>query len=542
MPPVSEAPRRVLAVLDWALAIAGSFAIVSVLVEPPLGGWVASVTFIAILIATTSVAVAGLFGRAPWRAHAYPLIAFVSAAIALWTNGPLAGVGAVLTLAALLAAALGDRRMVILVCGAGVGVLSIRSLMAVGAWGSPDPGVLVLDDYRLWFRVAFTTAIMMWIATRVLEEVRASLEGALELTADAYRAEVAMRAELDVKRRELDDLEQAEMIGRLAGGVAHDVNNALTGILAVSEILVDDVQTDGQRRALANLEAASHHAAELVRDLLWIGRKFPPTTQVAALTPTVDLCVARLARMSRKIALTCEPCGTLQLALAPERLEQMLFWLVIEAERTGITAMSLAARREGSEVVIELAARTAASAERTSGRLVHADLSASATRDVIEQVGGRVTIAGAGLDTRIELRLPAAAALQAPDRTGASGTSALVVDDEALVLERLARLVAARGYTVVTAASLEEAWPKLEAGCDLLVTDLQLGDGRGEDLALASFAQAPGRPIVICSGFGADDALRDRLRGARLVFLTKPFTRAELEAAIPCPSSAEAAT
>ena len=100
------------------------------------------------------------------------------------------------------------------------------------------------------------------------------------------------------------------------------------------------------------------------------------------------------------------------------------------------------------------------------------------------------------------------------------------------LLERLARLVAARGYRVVTASSLAEAAPKLEAGCDLLVTDLQLGDGRGEDLAIASFARAPERPIVICSGFGADDALRDRLRGARLVFLTKPFTRAELEAAI----------
>ena len=52
-------------------------------------------------------------------------------------------------------------------------------------------------------------------------------------------------------------------------------------------------------------------------------------------------------------------------------------------------------------------------------------------------------------------------------------------------------------------------------------------------LAIASFANAPDRPIVVCSGFGADDAFRDQLHGARIQFLTKPFTMAELDDTIP---------
>lgn len=344
-----------------------------------------------------------------------------------------------------------------------------------------------------------------------------------------------MQVELDVRRQELGALEEVELVGRLAGGIAHDVNNALTIIMATSEVVSDDVKTDHQRECLAELEAASHRAAELVRDLLWIGRKFPPTTHVADVHVVLGRCIARLRRMSRPVALECGPVEVLRVALAPERLEQVLFWIVVEAERTGIRVLTVLARRDGSEVVVELSAHEAIAAPQIEGVAAkHAELTASASRDVIEQAGGLIRITGTGAATRIELRIPAAnEATDANMAIAAAGSRALVVEDEPLVLERLARLVAARGYRVITAASLAEAWPKFSDNCDLLVTDLQLGDGRGEDLAIASFERTPERPIVICSGFGADDALRDRLRGARLVFLTKPFTRVELEAAIP---------
>jgi CheY-like chemotaxis protein/signal transduction histidine kinase len=536
---LSESPRPVLSVLDWAVACGGVFAITAVLVEAPTGGagWMA--LFVALLVATTLVAVAGLLGRAPWRVRFYPIVTLVTGTLAVWTNGPLAGVGVVLAFAVLVAAALGNGRLVIAVTGAALVAIALRAAFATGLWGEPTPGEIAIGGLRLWGRIALTSAVVMWVAVRVLEALNSSLEQALDRTADAYRAELAMQAQLDDRRQELDDLEEVELVGRLAGGVAHDVNNALTSIMAASEVLADDVQTDRQRVCLVELESASQRAAELVRDLLWIGRKFPPTTQTADLYATIDRCITRLHRMSRQVALRYASPAKLRVALAPERLEQVLFWLVVEAERTGIRALHLTSRRDGSELVVELAARDAIAV--APGRVAkHAQLRASAALDVIEQVGGRLTISGAGDTTVVELRLPAAAEPDAVVEPAAAGSRALVVDDEPLILERLARLVAARGYRVVTAASLADAWPKLDAGCDLLVTDLQLGDGRGQDLAVASFARAPERPIVICSGFGADDALRDRLRGARLAFLTKPFTRDELEHAIAPATKASA--
>jgi CheY-like chemotaxis protein len=241
--------------------------------------------------------------------------------------------------------------------------------------------------------------------------------------------------------------------------------------------------------------------------------------------------------MSRHLAFDVQLAPALHVALAPERLEQILFWLIIRAHRSGVTQLSLAARREGSEIAIDLRGLEGGGALSTSltrrPTAVRASLGTSATREVIEQVGGKLSLSDRGGLLHVELRLPAAARAPRPALPAAHARSVLIVEDEPLVLDRLAKLIARRGYRVLTAPSLAEARPLLALGPDMLVTDLQLGDGRGDELAIAAYQRHPERPIVICSGFGADDVLLDHLRGARLTFLSKPFTRSELESAIP---------
>lgn len=526
--PPATAVTAALAAIDVTVLVGVPIIIGSAAISFPHGQGTPLRALALLLVATWVLSLLGRFGRAPWRRFLYPVVVVCVAGVGFWTQGPTAGVGAAFGLAVLLAGALSSRFGLWLVVAASI-VIIILSPVAV-------PGT-TFASLSTWIRMALTIGVVTWIATLVLDRLMASLEQSYARTAEAYRSESETRVQLAGARRKLDDAEHVELVGRLAGGVAHDINNALTAILAASDLLGDKVASDAQRKSLTELEAASHHAAELVRDLLWMGRKFPPTTTTAQVDTTVRACLVRLDRMGRKIELDVR-MPELRVALAPERLEQALFRMILRAHRAGVRQLAVTARRTDSMIVIDLHGGERSAPPSASlharPRFISAGLAMSATKEVVEQAGGTLTMIENDDNLLFQLCVPQAADERAPVVAGhGRPRTALVVDDEPLVLRRLAKLIARRGYTVLSASSLAEAWPLLQTAPDLLVTDLQLGDGRGEELAIASFASDPTRSIVICSGFGADDALLEALRGARAWFLTKPFTMAELDDVIP---------
>ncbi len=531
--PSAPAITAALAAIDVTLLVGVPVVMGSAAISLPHGQGPPLQSLAAVLAATWVLALLGRLGRAPWRRYLYPVAMLGIAGIGFWTQGPTAGVGAAFGLAVLLAGALSSRLGLWLVVAAGIVTISVSPVALP---------ITTFESLPTWIRMALTIGVVTWIATLVLDRLIASLELSYARTAEAYRSESETRRHLAEAQRKLDEAEHVELVGRLAGGVAHDVNNALTAILAASDLLGDKVGSDVQRANLAELEGASHHAAELVRDLLWIGRKFPPTTTTAQVDTTVRACLVRLERMGRKIELDVQ-MPELRVALAPERLEQVLFRMVLRAHRTGVRQLAVTARRTDSMVVIDLRGgeRSASPSASLHARhtAVSAGLAMSAAKEVVEQAGGTLTMIDNDDQLLFQLCVPPAADDLAPVVAGRGRPrTALVVDDEPLVLRRLTKLIARRGYTVLSASSLAEAWPLLATAPDLLVTDLQLGDGRGEELAVASFARDPHRPIVICSGFGADDTLLEELRGARAWFLTKPFTMAELDDVIPLAEAA----
>lgn len=526
--PPATAITAALAAIDVTVLVGAPVIMGTVAISVPHGQGAPLLVLAGLLAATWVMSLLGKLGRAPWRRFFYPVVVLCIAATGFRTQGPTSGVGAAFGLAVLLAGALSSRLGLWLVVAAGI----VTILLSPVALPSST-----FESLSTWIRMAVVVGVATWITTVVLAELIASLELSYARTAEAYASESETRVQLAAARRKLDEAEHVELVGRLAGGVAHDVNNALTAIMAASDLLGDKVASDAQRKNLAELEAASHHAAELVRDLLWIGRKFPPTTTAAQVESTVRACLVRLERMGRKVDLDIE-MPELRVALAPERLEQALFRMILRAHRAGVRQLAITARQTDSMIVIDLrggerSAEPSASLH-AQPKAISAGLAMSAAKEVVEQAGGTLTLIENDEQLLFQLCVPPAADDRAPAVAGRRRPrTALVVDDEPLVLRRLAKLISRRGYTVLSASSLAEAWPLLDTAPDLLVTDLQLGDGRGEDLALASFARDPHRPIVICSGFGADDTLLEELRGARAWFLTKPFTMAELDDVIP---------
>jgi two-component system cell cycle sensor histidine kinase/response regulator CckA len=96
-----------------------------------------------------------------------------------------------------------------------------------------------------------------------------------ELVAAQQRAEQRrITAALEESQRQLQEAQQMEAIGRLAGGVAHDFNNLLAAILSYADLVLQGMPSGDKRRDdVEEIKRAGRHAAELTRQLLAFSRQ-----------------------------------------------------------------------------------------------------------------------------------------------------------------------------------------------------------------------------------------------------------------------------
>ena len=136
------------------------------------------------------------------------------------------------------------------------------------------------------------------------DDVRRSLEVSASLIKDSsgrpqgFRGivtDITDRKRADVQRREMEErlrqAEKMEMIGILAGGVAHDLNNVLGIVIGYSEMLLMDANQSGSTRpSLAKIMNAGQKAAAIVQDLLTLARRGVPGREVLNLNKIIAEC------------------------------------------------------------------------------------------------------------------------------------------------------------------------------------------------------------------------------------------------------------
>ena len=109
----------------------------------------------------------------------------------------------------------------------------------------------------------------------------------------------------------------------------------------------------------------------------------------------------------------------------------------------------------------------------------------------------------------------------------------LVVDDEATVCQSIKLALAVEGYYIDTAASGEEALRRGDlSGYDLILADMMMPGTSGLDLLKGIQTKDPAARVVIITGYPTDKAASQSLRMGAVDFLPKPFTPAELRAAV----------
>jgi signal transduction histidine kinase/ActR/RegA family two-component response regulator len=367
-------------------------------------------------------------------------------------------------------------------------------------------------------------------------------------------------AEREVAER-LQRAQRMETLGTLAGGIAHDFNNQLTAILGNARVVADALSpASPARAALADLEAAAEHCAELTRGLLDLARQGPVTPQPvavekllreveallrASLPPDVQLHVhavpgafahadpAQLRRVLTNLALNARDAvgarGEIEIAaaFAPRGSDAEPPRLLLRVRDTGAGMDA-----DTLERLFDPFFTTKPAGQGTGLGLAIVDR-------IVASHGAAIEVASElGRGTEFRLLWPVAtevprAAESRADASAAGPECVLLAEDEPAV-RRLARSsLERRGYRVLEACDGDEAialFEKHRDEIDLLVLDLAMPRRSGLEALAAIRESVPEIGAVLTSGHGGLDD--PTALPAHTVALPKPYRPDDLATAI----------
>jgi signal transduction histidine kinase len=383
-----------------------------------------------------------------------------------------------------------------------------------------------------------------------------------------------MVSDVTERRRAAELLVQAERmeaIARVAGGVAHEVNNMMTVITGFSGFLEGSLPAGDPRvNDVAEIHRAADRAAGITRQLLAYSRQqmlLPTRLDLNLLVQQSVPVFARLLGHGVRLALDLGPDVPLVRA-DQAQLEQVLVNLALNARdamagqgtlTVTTDTFSLAegqrAHWPGVRMPVGRYARLTVSDTghgmdaATRARIFEpffttkasgqgSGLGLATVYGIVKQSGGYIWVyseVGHGTAFKIYLpeftgslaELPPAEVLLSP--RGAE--TILIVEDETAVRRMAARALAAQGYAILEAENGAEALEVLARGdgpIDLVLTDVVMPLVNGRELGERLSAERPGLRVLFMSGYTDDDIVRRGLLRPGSPFLQKPFMPGDL--------------
>jgi len=479
--------------------------------------------------------------------------ALVAVGLALaWLNGPTPAafllVAGGLFIASLV---LGTRQMLALSV---VTVLAGLKLVI-----SPKP-IVVPEGRALWINAAGSMAAVVLPAaiagrmligalTRALLQREALVQRLVE---DGQAREAALKA-LENTRAQLTHAQKMELVGQLAGGIAHDMNNALTAVMGEASLLDDSVAEDRDR-----ILEASAYAAKLTHQLMVFARRDTSQPRPIDLGATLRGALQAIRRMiPSEIGLNQQLSSERIIVVAdPTQVLQVLLNLASNARDAmpdgGRITLRLASEPTTHSAVIEVSDTGPGIPDAHISRIFEpffttkpvgkgTGLGLATVKQLVEGMGGTIEVkntAGGGASFVIKLSTTALDVTPEPSRSVAPRPrtdTVLVVDDDvrvrALIYTALERL----GYRVLEAATPSGALEAATAqpnGIDLLLTDVVLPDGGGAAVIDRIKTLCPKARVLVMSGYNDDETLRRGIEHGTFPFIAKPFTAADLAKAV----------
>ena len=384
----------------------------------------------------------------------------------------------------------------------------------------------------------------------------------------AIKRDITERLQLEAQFRQAQKMES---VGRLASGIAHDFNNLLTVINGMSELVLEGTKPEEPAYAdLQEIHSAGVRAATLTRQLLAFSRQQilePRVVDLNVVLASLEGLLERLLGEDIDLVITPAP-GLGRVTADPGQLEQVITNLAVNArdampdggqltiEACDITIDADYARHHGAAVppgaYVQLVVSDTGTGmdETTRARIFEpffttkepgkgTGLGLSTVYGIVKQSLGFVWVyseVGHGTTFKICLpqvdETPSAGQAEATVVQRGGTETILLVEDDAGMRKVATRFLEPAGYSVLAAASGDEAvrlMSQRQEPVDLLLTDVVMPGMTGRQLAERLAEAHPAMKVLYMSGYTGDAVVRRGVLDAQMAFLTKPFTAKALQ-------------
>lgn len=504
------------------------------------------------------------YGRRRWPVRTVAIFTsvWISIVIALAQlhMGPQMGAGAFWILVALLAQGFAGWSTTLWITLLMFTLTVTQGWLTVTGYMAPPFDMAAPTEIVPWIRVAVATGLAMICGGLIGRNVMQTLQESLAKADTEHQA----REEADAARRRAEQTMEAqrhfEVLGKVAGGVAHDVNNSLTVVLTSAELLRISSDENEKRENLEGLRRGCQAATETTRQFLLLherGMWQPQPTKVAEVGSKLHYTLKRVMTPSIELETSFE--SDRQVFVNPFDLQQAVLNLALNARDAmpeggrcelrvenielpdGRPGVAVRLRDTGVGITAEVRARVFEPFFTTKKPGEGTGLGLAMVQRFASDADGTVEVSSEpGKGSTFSILLPELTGMETtsdetpPVLTGA-GQHLLLVDDHAEILNLGRRVLTSAGYRVTTARGITDTAKQLDRdqGFDLLCIDGSMTEQTSECDLLARFTEMyPGRPILTCSGrienFGPPTTAKE----TRAAFLPKPYSPTELLTAI----------
>jgi PAS domain S-box-containing protein len=373
------------------------------------------------------------------------------------------------------------------------------------------------------------------------------------------------------RKRVEDQLRRAERMqaaGRLAGGMAHEVNNMMTGVIGFSEFLLRTLAEDDARRGdVLEIIRAGSRASDVTRQLLAFTRQqllHPEVLDINGVVSGVEKMLRRLLGENHLLELQLSP-GVGEIRADRGQLEQVLINLTLNArdamhDHGRVTVASGEAALDevyaqshggvgippGEYVILSVGDTGSGMSPDVQARIFEpffttkpvgqgTGLGLSTVYGIVKQSEGFVwCYSEPGHGTTFKIYLPRAGARSLPlapagipSELRGGDETILVVEDEDVVRMLACRGLRELGYTVLESRHGREALDLVETGrpsIDLVISDVVMPELSGRELGARLAVLQPALPVLYMSGYTGEDVVQRGLLEPGVPFQQKPFT------------------
>ncbi|WP_457574530.1 response regulator [Desulfolithobacter sp.] len=371
----------------------------------------------------------------------------------------------------------------------------------------------------------------------------------------------------------LRSAEKMEMIGMMAGGVAHDLNNILSGIINYPELLLlETTPESSQSKMLTAIRDSGRRAAAIVADLLTVARGAASVRELCLLNDLVEQYLA-----SPEFALLCKTYPDVELKVdlaldlhwcrcSPVHIQKLLMNLLangyeaisgpglvrISTANTMVRTGSAESRNLAPGPYVKLVVEDTGTgiseedlphifepfySKKKLGRS-GTGLGLAIVWNTVQDHGGTVTVESGSDGSRFIVLLPAVDEEQphsrdnsrAPEFLGLAEGTILVVDDNEMQRDIASRMLEMLGYSVESVGSGEEAVEFLRhQEVDLVLLDMIMDPGMNGRQTLEQILKIrPDQKALIVSGYSESEEVRKACALGACGFTKKPYTLEEI--------------